>query len=557
MDKTSVFRYFSSSINGYVRPSKFDFPFSYTPHSLAIIAAEELQSELEIKYKHIDFGLNKTRKSNALGKMFGVLVVENHSGELGYLVAFSGKLADNNYHPGFAPPVFDIFKSNDFFRKGEEELDKINETICELENSSIFLEGKRKWEEAESSLLKFKNEYKLALKNSKDERKFAREKALIDFTQKEYLVFEENLKDQSIKEQVFFKHELIRRANQNSILNTSFFQLQEQLAKLKTKRKEKSAFLQQEIFQKFTFVDQSNKKKSLLSIFNDLNLTPPAGAGECVAPKLLQYAFLNKLKPVCIAEFWWGAVPNSEVRHHKQFYPACKSKCEPILRHMLSGIAMNENPLLGQADVKELEIIFEDEFLLFINKPSDFLSVPGKLLHDSVYERIKKSYPNATGPLLVHRLDMSTSGILMIAKKQEIHKEMQKQFLERTIQKKYVALLDGNIKNEKGDINLPIRVDLDERPKQLVCFEFGKPAKTHFQVLNRKNNTTRVLFTPLTGRTHQLRVHAAHQLGLGCPIIGDDLYGKKSKRLFLHAQELIFVHPITKEKQKIYCEAPF
>ena len=557
MDKIGIFRYFSSSISACVRPSKFDFPFSYIPHPLAIIASEELQSELEIKYKHIDFGLNKTRKSNVLGKMFGVLVVENHSGELGYLAAFSGKLADNNYHPGFAPPVFDIFKSNDFFRKGEDELDKINETIYELENSSIFLEGKRKWEEAESSLLKFKNEYKLALKNSKEERKFAREKALIDFTQKEYLVLEENLKDQSIKEQVYFKHELIRRANQNSTLNTSFFQLQEQLSKWKTERKEKSAFLQQEIFQKFTFVDQSNKKKSLLDIFDDLYLTPPAGAGECVAPKLLQYAFLNKLKPVCIAEFWWGAVPNSEVRHHKQFYPACKSKCEPILRHMLTGIAMNENPLLGQADVKELEIIFEDEFLLFINKPSDFLSVPGKLLHDSVYERIKKSYPNATGPLLVHRLDMSTSGILMIAKKQEIHKEMQKQFLERTIQKKYVALLDGNIKNEKGDINLPIRVDLDERPKQLVCFEFGKPAKTHFQVLNRKNNTTRVLFSPLTGRTHQLRVHAAHQLGLGCPIIGDDLYGKKSKRLFLHAQELIFVHPITKKKQKIYCEAPF
>jgi tRNA pseudouridine32 synthase/23S rRNA pseudouridine746 synthase len=295
-----------------------------------------------------------------------------------------------------------------------------------------------------------------------------------------------------------------------------------------------------------------------LEIFkNTIYLFPPAAAGECAAPKLLQYAFLNQLKPICMAEFWWGTSPNSEVRLHKQFYPACKSKCEPILKHMLDGIEMDTNPMLAQADVTDLEIIFEDDYLLFINKPAEFLSVPGKQLTDSVYERVKASYPNTTGPLLVHRLDMSTSGILMIAKSKEVHKLMQVQFLNKGIQKSYVALLDGFIAKNEGEIDIPLRGDFDDRPKQLVCHEFGKMAKTKFRVLSREENTTRILFFPITGRTHQLRVHAAHHLGLGCPILGDDLYGTKSTRLYLHAQELIFIHPISKQQQRVYCKAPF
>ena len=305
-------------------------------------------------------------------------------------------------------------------------------------------------------------------------------------------------------------------------------------------------------------MNQAGNKKSLLKIFkNTIYLFPPAAAGECAAPKLLQYAFLNQLKPICMAEFWWGASPNSEVREHKQFYPACKSKCEPILKHMLDGIDIDVNPLLAQKDIEELEVIFEDDHLLFINKPTEFLSVPGKQLNDSVYALVKEKYPNVSGPLLVHRLDMSTSGILMIAKSKEVHKLMQAQFLRKTIQKSYVALLEGFIEKNEGEIDLPLRGDFDDRPKQLVCHEFGKAAKTKFRVLSREGNTTRVLFSPLTGRTHQLRVHAAHHLGLGCPIIGDDLYGKKSTRLYLHAQELIFIHPISKKEQIIYCKAPF
>ena len=278
-------------------------------------------------------------------------------------------------------------------------------------------------------------------------------------------------------------------------------------------------------------------------------IKPPAGSGECSAPKLLQYAFANDLKPITMAEFWWGKSPNSEIRKHKNFYPACQSRCKPILTHMLKGVDLEENKMLeGLSEEKELEIIFEDDVLIVINKPAEFLSVPGKEISDSVYTRMKKKFPDATGPLIVHRLDMSTSGILVLTKTKEANKILQSQFIKRTIKKRYVALLDGNLQENEGIIKLPLRVDLDDRPRQLVCFKHGKPAETRWKVIQRENNKTRVHFYPITGRTHQLRVHASYFNGLNAPIIGDDLYGKKANRLHLHAEFIEFFHPKTKEK---------
>ena len=558
MHDSVFFRKFSSSLEHLPRPKKFTFPFYYTPHPLAISAANELQQELESTAIEHNFGFSKSEKSSPIGKMFGVLVVQNLLGELGYLAAFSGKLGNKNHHSGFVPPVFDILESGSFFIEGEKEVSAINLQISTIESSTNYLTLKEQVESDKLQLSKFKLESRLELKDSKNQRKLRREKAQEKMSEAEYLKFLEELKNESIREQLFHKHELRRKNNEFLLSNSEFLVLEEQLDFLKLERSKKSAALQQEIFEKYTFLNQAGNKKSLLEIFkNTIYLFPPAAAGECAAPKLLQYAFLNQLKPICMTEFWWGASPNSEVREHKQFYPACKSKCEPILKHMLEGIDIDVNPLLAQKDIKELEIIFEDDHLLFINKPTEFLSVPGKQLNDSVYARVKEKYPNASGPLLVHRLDMSTSGILMIAKSKEVHKLMQAQFLRKTIQKSYVALLDGFIEKNEGEIDLPLRGDFDDRPKQLVCHEFGKAAKTKFRVLSRDAGTTRVLFSPLTGRTHQLRVHAAHHLGLGCPIIGDDLYGRKSSRLHLHAQELIFIHPISKKEQIIYCKAPF
>jgi tRNA pseudouridine32 synthase/23S rRNA pseudouridine746 synthase len=558
MHDSVFFRKFSSSVEHLLRPKKFTFPFYYTPHSLAINAVNELQQELESTAIEHNFGFSKSENSSPIGKMFGVLVVQNFVGELGYLAAFSGKLGDKNHHSGFVPPVFDILETGSFFLEGEKEVSAINLQISTIETSANYLALKEQAENDKALLSKFVFESRLELKRSKNQRKLRREQFLGKISEIDYLNFLDELKNESIREQLFYKHELRRKNKEFLLLNAEFLALEEQLDFLKLERSKKSAALQQEIFENYTFLNQAGNKKSLLEIFkNTIYLFPPAAAGECAAPKLLQYAFLNQLKPICMAEFWWGTSPNSEVRLHKQFYSACKSKCEPILKHMLDGIEMDTNPMLAQADVTDLEIIFEDDYLLFINKPAEFLSVPGKQLTDSVYERVKASYPNTTGPLLVHRLDMSTSGILMIAKSKEIHKLMQAQFLSKKIQKSYVALLDGFIEKNEGEIDLPLRGDFDDRPKQLVCKEFGKAAKTKFRVLSREENTTRILFFPITGRTHQLRVHAAHHLGLGCPILGDDLYGRKSTRLHLHAQELIFIHPISKQQQRVYCKAPF
>ena len=272
----------------------------------------------------------------------------------------------------------------------------------------------------------------------------------------------------------------------------------------------------------------------------------------------MQYAFSHNLEPVAMAEFWWGQSPNKEIRKHKQFYPACQRKCKPILTHMLAGMELDTDPLLQNPAIgKELETIFEDEQLIVIYKPAEFLSVPGIHIQDSVYTRIKQQINNISGPIIVHRLDMSTSGLLVLAKNKKAHKNLQSQFIKKTVQKRYTALLDGITTEDKGTINLPLRVDLDDRPRQLVCFEHGKPAETNWEVIERKNGKTKVHFYPISGRTHQLRVHAAHKLGLNIPIIGDDLYGQKADRLYLHADTLEFMHPTTKQQLKFYKKADF
>ena len=332
--------------------------------------------------------------------------------------------------------------------------------------------------------------------------------------------------------------------------------LLDEINKLREERRVKSGALQQKLFAEYSFLNQFGERKSIGEIFNN---NPPAGAGECAAPKLLHFAFEHHLKPIAMAEFWWGQSPKSEIRKHKQFYPACKSKCEPILlSHMLKGLDMDTNPFQeNPAEGKNIEIIYEDDVLAVINKPAEFLSVPGKIISDSVYQRVKELYPNATGPLIVHRLDMSTSGLMLIAKEEETYVKLQSQFIKRTIKKRYVALLDGILEANEGFIDLPLRVDLDDRPRQLVCYDHGKTAQTKWEKIEVRDNQTLVYFYPITGRTHQLRVHASHELGLKTPIIGDDLYGTKANRLHLHAESLTFEHPITKETITIKKQAEF
>ncbi|MGL5234877.1 MAG: pseudouridine synthase, partial [Empedobacter falsenii] len=402
-------------------------------------------------------------------------------------------------------------------------------------------------------------EGKQLLKSNKKDRKSQRETISSTLSEEEIQFFEEDLVKQSLRDKYEFRVLSEKLDAEKQLLLSKINVFENEINSLKEERKIKSNSLQNQLFNQYQFLNKFKQEKGLLEIFSTTVFQqPPAAAGECAAPKLLQYAFQNDLEPICMAEFWWGDSPKSEVRKHGQFYPACTGKCEPILGHMLQGIELNENLLLKQnSTVEELEILYQDNDLVVINKPEEFLSVPGIEIKDSVYLRIKHQFPLATGPIIVHRLDMSTSGILVLALNKESHKLLQQQFIKRKVQKRYIALLDGNIEHDNGFIDLPLRVDLDDRPRQMVCYEHGKTAQTKYEVITRKDNKTLVYFYPITGRTHQLRMHASHRLGLNAPIIGDDLYGTKTNRLHLHAESLEFTHPKTKELMKFQVDPNF
>lgn len=557
---SNYFQYFKHPITTYELPKKFDYPFYYEPTEIAKQACRELQEYLENQtdFEH-NFGLENDQSSTPIGKMFGVLIVRNQKNEVGYLAAVSGKLANTNQHKFFVPPIFDMLNKNGFFLEQEERLNEINRILESLENDQNYLQVKEDFIQFEiNSKLKIE-EGKQLLKLNKKDRKSQRETISPTLSQEEIQFFEEDLVKQSLRDKYEFRILNEKLDSEKQILLSKINVFENEINSLKEERKIKSNSLQNQLFNQYQFLNKFKQEKGLLEIFsNTVFQQPPAAAGECAAPKLLQYAFQNDLEPICMAEFWWGDSPKSEVRKHGQFYPACTGKCEPILGHMLQGIELNENLLLKQnSTVEELEILYQDNDLVVINKPEEFLSVPGIEIKDSVYLRIKHQFPLATGPIIVHRLDMSTSGILVLALNKESHKLLQQQFIKRKVQKRYIALLDGNVERDNGFIDLPLRVDLDDRPRQMVCYEHGKTAQTKYEVIARKDNKTLVYFYPITGRTHQLRMHASHRLGLNAPIIGDDLYGTKTNRLHLHAESLEFTHPKTKELMKFQVDPNF
>ena len=558
--QSNKFIRFKTIVQSIEIPTKFNFPFYYTPHSLCKIAANELQEYLTIQndWEH-NFGLDSTTPGLGIGKMFGILIVENTEKEIGYLAAFSGKLASENHHPIFVPPIYDTLDQNGFYKKGEAILNIMNKEIKNLENQPIIEELNRNIQIHVLETNEYVESLKETIRQNKKIRALKRNHSTLLLNEEETKKIFHQLAQESINEQYRIKKYIQQRNNELLNLRKHLDTYLDAINELKEARKSKSSFLQKKLHESYSFLNAKGITKDLCSIFEaTTQLKPPAGAGECAAPKLLNYAYANKLHPIAMCEFWWGESPKSEIRVHKEFYPACRGKCEPILGHMLIGLEVEKNPMLINHGInKEITIVYEDDDLVVINKPEEFLSVPGKNIEDSVYSRMKIKYPNATGPLIVHRLDMSTSGLMLIAKNKEVHKHLQYQFLKKTIKKRYEAILDGIITSEKGTIELPLRVDLDNRPTQLVCYELGKSAKTEWEIVNRNNGRTKVYFYPITGRTHQLRVHAAHQLGLKTPIVGDDLYGKRSDRLYLHAGKIEFKHPVTKEILTIELPADF
>ena len=318
-------------------------------------------------------------------------------------------------------------------------------------------------------------------------------------------------------------------------------ELREEIERLQRERHQRSIALQQWLFRQFVFLNALGETKALPELFAPA--VPPSGAGECCAPRLLQAAYREGLQPLCMAEFWVGASPKDEIRHEGHFYPACNSKCRPILRHMLRGLDVEPNPLHAERELllSNLRIIYKDSEMAVVDKPAGLLSVPGKDDQPSVQEAMRRIFPQATGPLIVHRLDMDTSGLMLIALTEEKYHELQTLFLQRRIHKVYHALLEREMPiGQEGDISLPLRPDFDDRPRQMVDPKHGKAAQTHYRVLENRDGHALLELRPITGRTHQLRVHCAHPLGLDNPIIGDRLYGKTAERLMLHAEEITF-----------------
>ena len=540
---------FSSSIDHIKLPDTFTFPFYYEPHELCRIAADELQEHRLInhQYNH-NFGLDDSESGLIIGKMFGVLIVQSAEGKVGYLSAFSGKLADSNHHEGFVPPIYDMLVDGSHFKQEEIIINDYTIQIDKLEGNEHYRNLKSSLEEAKRKAKETIAQTKVNIKTAKVERRKQRETMKPKLDQDAYDTLLEQLKKQSIQSSYYLKDEIkywderIKKAEQDLKV------LQAPILSLKNERKAKSNALQQYLFRQYKFLNALGGEEDLLDIFAErLGVPPPAGSGECAAPKLLHYAYKHELRPIAMAEFWWGQSPKSQVRKHKQFYPACRSKCEPILGHMLQGLEVDPNPIQDTTQkAGDITILYEDDHIVVINKPPELLSVPGKIITDSIWSRMRHRYPDATGPLIVHRLDMSTSGLMVIALNKEAHKYLQHQFIRRTAEKRYVAILDGTLTDNSGYISLPLRVDLDNRPQQLVCYEHGKNATTYWELRKTDGKQSWVDFYPKTGRTHQLRVHAAHSDGLNAPIIGDDLYGHRADRLYLHAAELTVRHPLTR-----------
>lgn len=537
---------FTTSISDIPLPERFTYPFCYTPHPLCVMAAEEVQNYLS---KQSDW-----QEELSQGKMFGVLIVQTEDGSIGYLTAFSGILAGKNIHPYFVPPVYDLLQPQGFFKIEEENISAINRRIHRLEEDKKYIDLRSNLTQTTQSAQDALSIAKIQLKEAKDKRELLRKTGQLDAKEEADLIRESQFQKAEYKR--------LERSWKDKIasLQVEAGNWEKQIQELKAERKVRSAALQQQLFEQFRMLNYRGEVITLCDIFEQtVHKTPPAGAGECAAPKLLQQAYLHHWKPIAMAEFWWGNSPRNEVRHHGYYYPACKGKCEPILRHMLQGLEVEANPMQQEAERgnEKLNIVYEDQWLLIINKSAGMLSVPGKERQTSIYDLAREAYPEAEGPMIVHRLDMATSGLLIIAKDKKTHQHLQAQFKNRSIRKKYIALLDGIVPEDEGTIELSLCPNPLDRPRQMVDTQYGKPAITYYQVLERTDKYTRIAFYPHTGRTHQLRVHAAHPSGLHCSIIGDELYGKKDKRLYLHAESIEFTHPVNGQSMCITEKADF
>ncbi len=563
-------------------PLQFTYPFCYEPHPLCVAAAKQVQRYIE------ESGVWKGEQSP--GKMFGVLVVRVsdkggaeseelncRDGQLGFLAAYSGLLAGRNDWDYFVPPVFDAQQPDGHFKVREREISNINKEIEALAKSKDFLAQLSLYESTRQGI---------ELRLEQMRKQVAEAKAMRDARRREAEQGGEPLsaeeKAAMVRESQHLKAEQRRLKQQCdtelAILHQPIEEHKKRIAALRNRRRNMSDELQQWLFRQYLMLNALGEERDLVDIFRDtIHAIPPAGSGDCCAPKLLQYAYKHGLEPVCMAEFWWGDSPKQEIRHHLHYYPACRSKCLPILTHMLRGLNVEPNPLAQSRTEEEPSVIFEDDYIMVVNKPAGMLSVPGKkesaednnlsieeyFAHNSQFhieqlligeaDNSTFNIQHSTFLKAVHRLDMDTSGLLVLAKSEPVYINLQRQFASREVKKRYEAILDGRPAIDEGRISLPLIADIMDRPRQRVDYENGKQAITDYRVEQLlPQGRTLVRLYPLTGRTHQLRVHCAHQSGLACPILGDPLYGhgNRKTRMCLHAAMVEFRHPVTGERMR-------
>ena len=569
-------------------PERMNNPLDYEPHPLCIAACKKLQAYLAER--------KDWREEIDKGKMFGVLIVEKNDKEIGYLAAYSGQIGGRSDWKGFVPAVFDYLQPDGYFKTHETKITELNQRIAHLINNPEIKETERILNKLHKVQEHKLNLHKMQITEAKAKRDARRQEASLHPDTKGLTPEEEQA---MIKESQFLKAELRRfkkLISQKTPLEEMYDNYQKGLQEIKQLRKSDSDELQKWLFSQFKMLNDKGESKDLLEIFKEFNqMVPPAGSGECCEPKLLQYAFEHGLKPLQMAMFWWGESPKEEIRHHLHFYPACNGKCKPILHWMLPADVFEQ----ASADAyiyNKVEILYEDQELAVIHKPEGMLSVPGKdAQQPSIYSWARKQFPEATGPLIVHRLDMATSGLMVIAKTEFAYHRLQEQFTSHQVQKRYVAIvcckdkdMAQRIKDATKMISLPLMPDYLDRPRQIVNHEQGKEAITEYEVLgseerrvkseefnsaanhevqssnlkvqssNLKVQCIRLALYPKTGRTHQLRVHCAHREGLDAPILGDPLYGNvKADRLYLHAEAITFKHPLTGKEIHIERKADF
>ncbi|MDR9828913.1 pseudouridine synthase [Vibrio sp. FNV 38] len=534
-------------------PQRFTFPYYYTPHPISQTAVEDLQQKLT--HNGID--------QHATGHLYAVLVVEHQdTGNLGYLSAFSGQALDQDLQANastlsFVPSVFNLSAFNEHYAQQLKQKNLLTQEIALLAKQHNLVELAQQLENQKLAQRSAIEQYQQRMAENKAHRNALRIEAEKELTSEQELnVALKQMANQSSQEKRELKALRIQWKNTLADTQQQIEHAQQRIESTQSQYQALSKEIESLRLTYYSFINKHGEEQTLLDLLHG----QPAieNSGDCCLPKLLNYAFSHQLKPLATAEFWWGCPPKQEIRQHGNFYPVCQSKCFEIIEHQLTDIALDDNPLIVNPAVgKSFDIVYEDNDVVVVNKPAEFLSVPGKFIEDSIYTRIKARYPDATGPLIIHRLDMSTSGLLVLALNSESNKHIQKQFIERKVDKRYTALLDGTVIKQSGDINLPMRGDITDRPRQLVCDEHGRHAETHWQVIERRENQTLVYLYPKTGRTHQLRVHCAHPNGLGVPISGDDLYGFKRDRLHLHAGYIKFIHPRTGESMEFEVPANF